>query len=401
VYSRPEGLPSTSAKSKRGRKGKKHSKLEALVDEAVEEAASDSTPEPPSSPTIVQAQVEEYSTTDSEDDAVYESDEEVITPAAVTPAAATPATVEFVNALAAEITVKEAAPVEEEPDDSDDIVFDDDGSVITDSQGQPIALSVWRAKQAQTADKQSRSGKLLLDTSSDASKHLPATCQKAAALNKTTSPAKRSTAAAKKSIAAAKNTIAAAKKTRAPKRPTVSQKKIPSQRSTVSGKKIPSQQPAVSKKQVTAHNKRAPSPVSDDDDDDNDDLEAALQAGLDVDNESESEDGSGSDDDDSQPEMVNMIIPRSIIQPPSAAVTQQETAESAEDKRTLRDLEANFGDFKEIRVKHDFEAFQEALHDAWSAVGCRSGPLKVQWNAMMVRKRETPYDGWEYSEDES
>ena len=76
--------------------------------------------------------------------------------------------------------------------------------------------------------------------------------------------------------------------------------------------------------------------------------------------------------------MVDKRNPGSTIQPPPAAITQQETAETAEDKRTLRDLEAKFGDCRQIRIKHDFEALQEALHNAWTAVGCRAGPLKDQ-----------------------
>lgn len=67
VYSRPEGLPSTSATSKRGRKGKKHAKASAEAEEAVEEDAFDSTSEPASSPERVEAQP--IDGTDAEQDA--------------------------------------------------------------------------------------------------------------------------------------------------------------------------------------------------------------------------------------------------------------------------------------------------------------------------------------------
>ncbi|KAM0700566.1 hypothetical protein Q7P35_012287 [Cladosporium inversicolor] len=333
VYSYPKGLPSKSAKSKRVRKGKKHSKASALAEEAVEEAVSESTSEPVSSPETVQAPVAEDGT-DAEEDAVFEFefDEDVIAPAAVT---ATPAAV---DASAAEITFDAA---EEERDDSGDLVFDDDGDVMTDAQGQPIALSVWRAEQAQAACTKPQDEELVLDTGSG---DLPATV----AAEKDTAP-KRPTVSQKK-LPSQRPTVSGKKIPS--QRPTVPEKKIPLQRPTVSGKKIHSQKPAVSKKQAT---KRAPSPVSDDDDDDDLDLEAALQ----------------------------------------------ETAESAEDKRTLSDLEAKFGDYRQVRVKHDFEALQEALFDVWKAVDCRSGPLKDQWNAMMIRSRETLYGYWEYSEDDS
>jgi hypothetical protein len=456
VYTRPEGLPTTPATSKRGRKGKKHSEAS---DEAVEAAASDSTSKPVSSPETIQAQPAEDGT-DAEEDAEFELDEDVITSAGATPAA-----VDIVHPPAAEITVEAVAPAEEEHDDSDDIVFDDDGNVITDAQGQPIMAPAWRAQQAALLAP--------IYTGSEASKDLPAACQKAAALDNSTLPANRSFEDREKSMAIAYKTMAtAAKKDTARKRPTVSQKKlpsqrptvsqkkipsqrstvsqkkiptqrpmvsvkkipsqrptvsgkkIPSQRPTVSGKKIPSQKPIVSKKQVTAHNKRAPSPVCDNDFD-NDDLEAqceaALEAALDADDEDdveaqlesalaadssdddESEDGENfdSDDEDSQPEVVDKRNPRSTIQPPPAAVTQQETAETAEDKCTLRDLEAKFGDYRQIHVKHDFEALQEALENAWAAVDYRSGPLKEQWNAMVVKESGTDCDYWEYSEDES
>jgi len=462
VYSRPEGLPATSATSKGGRKGKKGSKASAEADEAVEAAVSDSTSGPVSSPETVQAQPAEDGI-DAEEDTEFELDEDVIasaaaTPAAVTPAAATPAAVDIVHAPAAEIASEAVTPVEEEHDDSEDIVFDDDGNVITDAQGQPIMAPAWRAQQAALLAP--------IYTGSEASKDLPAACQKAPALNKSTMLAKMSFADREKSMATAYKTIAtAAKKDAAPKRPTVSQKKLPSQRPTVSqkkipsqrptvsgkklpsqrptvsgkkvpsqrptvpgkkippqrpmvsGKKIPSQKPTVSKKQVTSHNKRAPSPVSDDDDDNNDleaQCEAALEAALDADDEDDveaqlesaltadsSDDDESEDDEDSQPKVVDKRNPTSTIQPPQAAITQPETAETAEDKCTLRDLEANFGDYRQIRVKHDFETLQEALHNAWTAVGYRSGPLKEQWNAMAIKLSETDYDDWDYSEDES
>ena len=127
-----------------------------------------------------------------------------------------------------------------------------------------------------------------------------------------------------------------------------------------------------------------------------DSLEAALQAELDSNNESEVEEDSDSDNDKPQP--------RSLLQRLAAAATQQETAESAEsaeDKATLRDLEAKFGNYRQIRVKRDFEALQQALFDVWAAVDCRSGPLRDQWNAVMLKKRETVNEDWEYSENES
>ena len=411
VYSRPKNLPATSVTPKGGRKGKKRSKASAEA---------------------VQAQPAEDGT-DAEEDAEFELDDDVIafaaaTPAVVTPAAATPATVDIAHAPAAEIAPEAADAVEEEHDNSDDIVFDDDGNVITDAQGQPIMAPVWRAQQAA----------LLAPpcTGSEASKDLPTTYQKAAALSNSNLPAKRSFADREKSMAIAYMTIAAAaKKVPAPKRPTtsrkklpsqrptvsqekipsqiptvsgkklpsqrptVSGKKIPSQRPTVSKKKIPSQKPTVSKKQVTAHNKRAPSPVSDDSDnhDDNDNdmeaqCEAALQAALDADD---------NDDVESQLEAALATESSDDDESEDDEGWEQETAETAEDKSTLRDLEAKFGDYRQIRVKHAFETLQEALQDAWSAVGCRSGPLKARWNAMAVKLSETRYDDWDYSEDES
>ncbi|GAB7331187.1 hypothetical protein MBLNU13_g02657t1 [Cladosporium sp. NU13] len=425
VYSRPEGLPATLDTSKRGRKDKKHSKASDEVVEVVEAAATDSTSEPVSFPETVQAQRAAEDGTDAEEDAEFELDDDVlasaaVAPAAVTPAAATPTTVDIADAPAADITFEAAVPVEEDHDDSEDIVFDDDGNVIIDAQGQPITAPVWRAQQA-----------ALLTP-----KDLPAACQKAAALNNSTLAAKRSFAAREKSMAIAYMTIAAAaKKVPAPKRPTTSQKKlplqrptvsqkktpsqrptvsgkkipsqrptvsgkkIPSQRPTVSGKKIPSLKPTVSKKQVTTHDKRAPSLVSDDSDDDDDNnydmeaqCEAALQAALDADDE---------DDVESQCEAALATDSSDDDESGDDEEWQQETAKTAEDKSTLRDPEAKFGDFRQIRVKHDFEALQEALHDAWTAVGYRSGPLKQQWNAMAIKLNETDYDYWEYSEDES
>ena len=67
----------------------------------------------------------------------------------------------------------------------------------------------------------------------------------------------------------------------------------------------------------------------------------------------------------------------------------------------MRDLEAKFGDYRQISVKHDFEDLQEALFDVWAAVDCRSGPLRDQWNDMMLKKRKSLHGDWEYSEDES
>ena len=106
VYSRPEGLPATSATSKRGRKGEKHSKASAEADEAIEAAASNSTSEPVPSPETEEAQPAEDGT-DAEEDAVFELDDDVVASAAATPAA-----VDIENAPAAEITVEAAAPVE-------------------------------------------------------------------------------------------------------------------------------------------------------------------------------------------------------------------------------------------------------------------------------------------------
>lgn len=374
VYSCPKGPPSTSAKSKRGRKGKKHSKTGSSAEEAVEAAASDSTPEPLSSPETVEARPAEDGI-DAEEDAEFELDDDVPAPAAVSPTAGTLTIVESVEAPAAEITFKTTAPVEEERDDSDDIVFDDDGNVITDAQDQPITLSAWRAKQAKALAP--------LNTSSQASTYLPATSVTIAALNKSTSPAE---------------------KTAAPKRPTVSQKKLPSQRPTVSGKKISSQKPAIPKKRVTVHKKRAPSPVSDDD---NDDLEAQLEAQFAAEC---ADDDESEDDRDSQPQIRRKqtaaperptVSRKRLPSQKPAAATQQETAESAEDKRTLRDLNAKFGNFRQILVKHDFDALHDALFEAWKAVGCRAGPLEDQWNAMSVKESETAYDEREHSEDES
>lgn len=386
VYSRPEGLPSTSAKSKRGCKGKKHAKASAEAD-AVEEDAFDSTSESASSPERVEAQPTEDGT-DAEQDADFELDEDVfgpaaITPAAVTPAPATLAPVESVEAPTAEIIIEAAAPAEEEHDDSDDIVFDDDGNVITDAQGQPITLSAWRAKQAET-----------LDTGSEVFKDLPAVCPKAAALNRSapTLPAKRSFSDIEKSIALAR---AAARKYKASNWPTASQKKIPSQRPTVSGKKTPSQKPTGSKKQAA---KRVPRPVSNDDD--HDDLEAQLDAAF----------AELPDHQDSQPKISRKkpaapkrptISRKKLSSKKPVAVTQRETAESAKDKRTLRDLEAKFGDFRQIRVKHDFETLHDAVYDAWQAVGRRSGPLEDRFDEMRIKQKESAYDDWEYSEDES
>jgi hypothetical protein len=388
VYSRPLGLPATSATSKRGPKGKKGSKTGASAGEAVEAAASDSTTEPVSSPETIGA--------DAEEDAEFELDDDVLAPAAVSPAAATLAPVETAE-----------APAEEERDDSDDIVFDDDGNVITDAQDQPITLSAWRAKQAAILAP--------LDTGSTASTYLPATCITVAALNKSTSPAKK-TAAPKRPTVSCKKVPS--------QRPTVSGKKVPWQRPTVSGKKLPSQKPTVSKKQAAAHKKRAPSPVFDDDDED---LEAQLEAQFAAEC---ADDDESEDDRNSQPQISRKKTAapkRSTVshkklpsQNPAAAtpkrssvsqkklpsqtpvaVSPQETPESIEDKRTLRDLEAKFGDFRQIRVWHDFEDLRDALFAAWEAVGMRSGPFKDQWNAMSVKEGETAYDEWDHSEDES
>jgi len=404
VYSRPLGLPATSATSKRGPKGKKGSKTGASAEEAVEQAASDSTSEPVSSPETIGA--------DAEQDAEFELDDDVLAPAAGSPAAATLTTVGTAEAPAAEITI------EEERDDSDDIVFDDDGNVITDAQDQPITLSAWRAKQAKTLAP--------LDTSSKASTYLPATCVTVAALDKSTSPAKKTAApkrptVSQKKVPSQRPTVSG--KTIPSQRPTVSGKTIPSQRPTGSGKKLPSQKPTVSKKQAAAQTKRAPSPVSDDDDDD---LEAQLEAQF----AAECADDDASEDDrDSQPQISRKkttapkrpttshkklpsqnpaaapkrptVSHKKLPSQKPVAVTPQETPESIEDKRTLCDLEAKFGDFRQIRVKHDFEDLQDALFDAWKAVGMRSGPFEDQWNAMRVRNSETAYDEWEHSEDES
>jgi hypothetical protein len=415
VYSRPEGLPSTSAKTKRGRKGKKHAKASTEAEDLVEEYASDSTSEPASSPERVEAQPAKEGT-DAEDDAEFELDEDMfgpadITPAAVTPAAATPATVETVEAPAAESTSEAAAPVEEERDDSDDIVFDDDGNVITDARGQPITLSAWRAKQAEARN-----------TSSEAFEDLPTICPKAAALNRSAPalPIKRSFADIEKSIAAAHATIAAARKDESSKRPTKSQKKIPSQRSTTSQKRTPSQRPTVSGKRTPSQKatiskkrtpsqkptgskkqaaKRVPRPVSNDEDEN--DLEAQCDAAF----------AELADDQDSQPKISRKkpAAPKkrptvSRKKPSSqkpAAVTQRETAESTADKRTLRDLEAKFGDYRQIRVKYDFEALHDAVYDAWQAVDRRAGPLEDRFDEMRIKQKETAYDDWEYSEDES
>jgi hypothetical protein len=347
--------------------------------------------------------------TDAEDDAEFELNEDMfgpaaVTPVAVTPAAATPAIVEIVEAPAAEITFEAAAPVEEERDDSDDIVFDDDGNVITDAQGQPMTLAVWRAKQAEAL--------VSVDTSSEAFEDLPAICPKAAALNRSapTLPTKRSFADIEKSIAEAYTTAAAARKDEASKRPTESQKKVPSQRSstsrkrtpsqrlTVSGKKPPSKKPTVSKKQGTTHNKRSPSPVSFDLDDD--DLEAQCDAAF----------AELADDHVSQPKINRKKHPApkrptvSRKKPSSqnpTVVTPRETAESHADKRILREVEAKFGDFRQLRNKHDFEALHDAIYDAWQAVGRRSGPLEDRFDEMRIKQKETAYDDWEYSEDES
>jgi hypothetical protein len=392
VYSRPEGLPSTSATSKRGRKGKKHAKASADEEDAVEADASDSTSEPVSSPKRDEAQPAGNGT-NAEEDAEFELDEDMfgpaaITPAAVTPVAATPATVETVEAPATESTFEAAPPVEEERDDSDDIEFDDDGNVITDAQGQPITLSAWRAKQAEALAS--------LDTSFEAFEDLPAVCPKVAALNRSAPslPAKRSFADIKKSIAAAYTTIAAARKEEALKRPAVSQKRMPGQRSTVPEKKIPSQRPTVSGK-IFPSQKPTISNYYDEDD-----LEAQCDAAF----------AEHADDKDSRPKISRkkLAAPKrptiSRKKPTSqkpAAVTQRETVESAADRRTLRDLEAKFGDFRQIRVKHDFEALHDAVYDAWQAVGRRSGPLEDRFDEMRIKQKETAYEDWEYSEDES
>ena len=410
VYSRPADkvLSDSPSTIKRGGKGKKSKEL-LKAQEAIEAAAAGSTSETELSPETV---AEDGS--DAEEDAEFDLDDEVIAsaaviPAAVTPAAATTAAVASVDAPAAEIALEVAAPAEEEHDDGDDLVIDEDDNVVTDAQGEPIKLSVWRAKQAEAAVKQPQDWELpmvpatLITISEAASRDLVAACQKAAASKKSTSSAKRSPAAAKK-------TVAAAKKTAAPKRRTVSQKKLPSQEPAAVKKTAAPKRRTVSQKKLPSQENRAPSPVSDEDDDE---LQAQLEAAMAADADeslgaqveaafaaesSDDGDDESEDDEDSQPEMV---IPRSMIQLPPAAVTQQWAAEAAEDKRTLHDLEAKFGDFNQIRVKRDFETLQEALFDAWNAVGCRSGPLKDQYNAIMIKKGETDYDEWEYSEDES
>jgi hypothetical protein len=341
------------------KRSKKRSKTPAMAEEAIEAAASDSGSEPEPAAEIdeaaLAAEIEAQMAGDDadvEDDAVFELDDDL--EAAVTSAAATPADL---GTDAADITSEEAAPIEEETDDSEAIAFDDDGNVITDNKGQPMLLSEWQAKQA--AVKQPEEWAFMLEEES-------------------TPPAKKSTAAiAKKPASRKQNSAAAEKQSAARKRPTVSGKKLPSKRPAVSGKKIPSKMPSASEEEA--------------------ELAAALQAEFDAD------DDDNDNDDDSQPEMVDMIIPMSVIERPAATVTAtpEETAENAEDERTLRDLEAKYGEVKDIVIKHEFQAMHERIYEAWIAVDGRPGPLEDMWKDMRDELRETDADDWEISEDES
>ena len=306
------------------KRSKKSSKTPASAEKAVEAAASGSSSEPEPAAEIdeaeLAAQIEARFAegSNSEDEAAYESDDELEAPAAAS-----------VDAGAADSTSEEAASAEEEFDESEAIAFDDDDNVRVDARGQPMLLSAWRASQA--ADKEPQEWELalegtqplvvneVLDTSSKASKSVASAYQKAAVAQKElTSPIKQSTPAAKKTATHKKRSAATEQQSAAPKKRTVSQKKAPS-------------------KEVTR-------------------MELELQAALDAD---------------------------------------------AEDKRTLSDLEAKFGDYLQIRDKHDFDTLLEALFTAWNAVNCREDPLQDRWNAMRNRESEAEDEQWDISEDES
>jgi hypothetical protein len=217
------------------------------VEESIETAVAGSSTTPAPLPERAEAHVAE-SDAHSESDTDFEVDDEhVVQPAAV-PAAVTPA----------------ADAATDVVDEDDEIVFDEDGNVLGDAQGQPLKRSVWLAQQAaaqphefELVETSAASDRAALAERLNAS--VLAAAETARQLAEMVAAGERETSRTKKS-----------KKAAAPKKPAAPKKK----RSPAPKKPVSS---APKKSAAAAPKKRSPSPVAESDDD----MEAELQAAFD------------------------------------------------------------------------------------------------------------------------